>query len=167
MTATMDRTDDETPTLATASTTTPRVPLGETDATRPAELTDAELDAFGAAMDEIRAEILANRGEADAAYIHRVIALQRRLEAAGRLALFAGVLPPFWVAGTAMLATAKILENMEIGHNVMHGQWDWMQRPGHQLDLLGLGQRLPHPRPVEALAQLRPPHLHQHPRQGP
>src|SRR4051794_27579527 len=112
MTATMDRptdTDLDLPVLPT----------------RPAELTEAELDAFGAAMDEIRAEILANRGEADAEYIRRVIALQRRLEAAGRLALFAGVLPPMWVAGTAMLATAKILENMEIGHNVMHGQWDW------------------------------------------
>jgi linoleoyl-CoA desaturase len=24
---------------------------------------------------------------------------------------------------------AKIVENMEIGHNVMHGQWDWMNDP--------------------------------------
>jgi fatty acid desaturase len=28
-----------------------------------------------------------------------------------------------------MLTTAKILENMEIGHNVLHGQWDWMGDP--------------------------------------
>ena len=41
----------------------------------------------------------------------------------------AGVLPPAWILGTAMLATSKILENMEIGHNVMHGQWDWMRDP--------------------------------------
>jgi linoleoyl-CoA desaturase len=27
------------------------------------------------------------------------------------------------------LSLAKILENMEIGHNVMHGQWDWMRDP--------------------------------------
>ncbi|MEA2208337.1 MAG: NADPH-dependent stearoyl-CoA 9-desaturase, partial [Solirubrobacteraceae bacterium] len=27
------------------------------------------------------------------------------------------------------LSLAKILENMEIGHNVMHGQWDWMNDP--------------------------------------
>ncbi|HVS68307.1 MAG TPA: acyl-CoA desaturase, partial [Mycobacteriales bacterium] len=26
-------------------------------------------------------------------------------------------------------AAGKILENMEIGHNVMHGQWDWMNDP--------------------------------------
>jgi linoleoyl-CoA desaturase len=27
------------------------------------------------------------------------------------------------------LALAKILENMEIGHNVMHGQYDWTRDP--------------------------------------
>ena len=37
--------------------------------------------------------------------------------------------PPAWVLGTAGLSVAKILENMEIGHNVMHGQWDWMNDP--------------------------------------
>ncbi len=37
--------------------------------------------------------------------------------------------PPAWIAGTAMLAAGKILENMEIGHNVMHGQFDWMNDP--------------------------------------
>ena len=26
-------------------------------------------------------------------------------------------------------SVAKIIENMEIGHNVMHGQWDWMRDP--------------------------------------
>ena len=28
-----------------------------------------------------------------------------------------------------MLSAAKIIENMEIGHNVLHGQWDWMNDP--------------------------------------
>jgi linoleoyl-CoA desaturase len=28
-----------------------------------------------------------------------------------------------------MLGVAKILEYIEIGHNVMHGQWDWMNDP--------------------------------------
>jgi linoleoyl-CoA desaturase len=31
--------------------------------------------------------------------------------------------------GTTGLALAKILDNMEIGHNVLHGQWDWMRDP--------------------------------------
>lgn len=95
----------------------------------PGGLDPDRLEAFGIEMDRLRDEILATRGATDAAYIRRIIGLQRRLEAAGRLALFAGVLPPAWVAGTTMLATAKILENMEIGHNVMHGQWDWMRDP--------------------------------------
>ena len=37
--------------------------------------------------------------------------------------------PPAWLVGTAGLSVAKILENMEIGHNVLHGQWDWMRDP--------------------------------------
>jgi len=36
---------------------------------------------------------------------------------------------PGAVAGGTVLGLAKILENMEIGHNVMHGQWDWMNDP--------------------------------------
>ncbi len=31
--------------------------------------------------------------------------------------------------GTLGLSISKIVENMEIGHNVMHGQWDWMRDP--------------------------------------
>ena len=43
--------------------------------------------------------------------------------------LLVSLFPPAWFVGTAGLAVAKILENMEIGHNVMHGQWDWMRDP--------------------------------------
>jgi linoleoyl-CoA desaturase len=58
-----------------------------------------------------------------------MITLQRRLAAAGRITLFASKWKPAFFAGAAMLGAAKILENMEIGHNVMHGQWDWMNDP--------------------------------------
>src|SRR6202023_2752498 len=51
------------------------------------------------------------------------------LEVGGRAALLVSLFPPAWLAGTAALSLAKILENMEIGHNVMHGQWDWMNDP--------------------------------------
>jgi linoleoyl-CoA desaturase len=43
--------------------------------------------------------------------------------------LFAGVVPPLWAAGVALLGLSKILENMEVGHNVIHGQYDWMNDP--------------------------------------
>src|SRR3954469_633482 len=92
-----------------------------------AHLSDAQLAEFGREMDEIRDEIMASRGERDAAYIKRVITVQRGLEAGGRAVLFASAFPPAWLAGTAMLSVSKILDNMEIGHNVMHGQWDWMR----------------------------------------
>jgi linoleoyl-CoA desaturase len=55
--------------------------------------------------------------------------MHRRLVVASRVLLLASKYRPAWAAGTAMLSLAKILENMEIGHNVMHGQWDWMNDP--------------------------------------
>ncbi|GGO16099.1 fatty acid desaturase [Microbispora rosea subsp. aerata] len=97
----------------------------------PATFHPASIDteAFGRELDKIRDEVLASLGERDAAYIRGLIAAQRKLELAGRALLFASWLPPAWAAGTAALTVAKILENMEIGHNVLHGQWDWMRDP--------------------------------------
>ncbi len=92
-------------------------------------LTTADYDTIAAELDALREEVMAALGERDASYIHRVIRWQRGLEITGRALLLASSLPPAWVAGTATLAVAKILENMEIGHNVMHGQWDWMRDP--------------------------------------
>lgn len=93
------------------------------------ELTAEQIEELGRRLDAIRDRVLAERGASDAEYIRDVIRKQRALEIGGRALLFAGVLPPAWIAGTAMLSIAKILENMEIGHNVMHGQWDWMRDP--------------------------------------
>jgi NADPH-dependent stearoyl-CoA 9-desaturase len=92
-------------------------------------LTPEQLEAFGEELDTIRARVVADLGGRDAAYIEKVIRVQRRLEVAGRGLLFASFLPPAWVAGTAALSLSKILDNMEIGHNVMHGQYDWMKDP--------------------------------------
>ncbi|MDP9101808.1 MAG: acyl-CoA desaturase [Actinomycetota bacterium] len=94
-----------------------------------AHLTTEDVEALGREFDAIRRDIEEARGASDAAYIRGVIALQRRLAVAARLTLFASAFPPAWMAGTGMLAAAKILENMEIGHNVMHGQFDWMNDP--------------------------------------
>src|SRR5262249_46979858 len=74
-------------------------------------------------------EVFDSLGERDAKYIHSIIGLQRRLVLAGRIELFFARYWPTWLLGTATLSMAKILENMEIGHNVMHGQWDWMNNP--------------------------------------
>ena len=73
--------------------------------------------------------MIAPRGASDAAYIRKVINVQRKLELSSRAVLLLSLFPPAWLVGTAGLSVAKILENMEIGHNVMHGQWDWMRDP--------------------------------------
>ena len=94
-----------------------------------AHLTADDLDAIGRELDDIRNEVAASLGAEDAAYIRKVIAAQRGLEAGGRAALLVSLFPPAWLAGTTLLAVAKVLENMELGHNIMHGQWDWMRDP--------------------------------------
>jgi fatty acid desaturase len=94
-----------------------------------AHLSPEDVEALGREFDEIRRDIEEVRGEKDAAYIRKMIYIQRRLVVAARITLFASAFPPAWVAGTTMLAAGKILENMEIGHNVMHGQFDWMNDP--------------------------------------
>ncbi len=92
-------------------------------------LSTEEVEQLGRELDAIRADIEESRGDHDAAYINRMIRIQRGLAAAGRVTLFASRYKPAFFAGAAMLGVAKILENMEIGHNVMHGQWDWMNDP--------------------------------------
>ncbi len=100
-----------------------------TDINEYAHLTDADVDALGAELDALRREIEAERGERDVRYLRRTILAQRALEVAGRLALFGSHRRSLWLLGTGSLALAKIIENMELGHNVMHGQWDWMNDP--------------------------------------
>jgi fatty acid desaturase len=80
-------------------------------------------------LDAIRDAVRADLGTSDREYIVGVIAAQRRLELAGRALLAGARYPAAAVVGTALLSLAKIIENMEIGHNVMHGQWDWMRDP--------------------------------------
>ena len=94
-----------------------------------AHLSPEQIEALGVELDAIRQEVLDTRGERDSAYIRKVVDVQRKLELGSRAVLLASIFPPAWIAGTVGLSVAKILENMEIGHNVMHGQWDWMRDP--------------------------------------
>jgi len=94
-----------------------------------AHLSDADIDSLAVELDAIRTDVEDSLGQRDSRYIHRTIAAQRGLEVSGRLMLAFGSKRSAWLAGTATLALAKIIENMEIGHNVIHGQWDWMNDP--------------------------------------
>jgi fatty acid desaturase len=105
----------------TATTTETTSPLSH--------LSQEQLDELGRELDAIRDRVFADLGSRDRRYIESMIAMQRRLAVMGRVLLLASRYRPAWVAGTATLSMAKILENMEIGHNVLHGQWDWMNDP--------------------------------------
>jgi NADPH-dependent stearoyl-CoA 9-desaturase len=94
-----------------------------------AHLSAEEVEELGRELDRIRQRHLDDRGDEDATYIRRLVATQKGLEVAGRGLLFLGFLPPAWLGGVAALALSKILDNMEIGHNILHGQYDWMDDP--------------------------------------
>jgi fatty acid desaturase len=113
----------------------------------PTHLSHADIQEFGREMDAIRNEVMQSRGESDRQYILNMIKAQRMLALAGRIVLFLSlIISPVgelgfdsWLAfggvvltGAILLGLAKIIENMEIGHNVMHGQWDWMRDPNIQ-----------------------------------
>jgi fatty acid desaturase len=92
-------------------------------------LTPEQIEAIGREFDELHEQVKADLGDRDATYIRSMIAFQRRLALFGRAELVASRWRVPWALGAATLGMAKILENMEIGHNVMHGQWDWMNDP--------------------------------------
>ena len=92
-------------------------------------LSAEQLEELGREFDELHEYVKEDLGERDAKYIRSIIELHRRLGLIGRVELLASTFWPTWILGTATLSVAKILENMEIGHNVLHGQWDWMTDP--------------------------------------
>jgi fatty acid desaturase len=94
-----------------------------------AHLTDEQVAELGRELDAIKDDILGKRGSSDAEYIRRMIKIQRALEISGRAALLFSKNKKAWVAGTTLLSFAKILENMELGHKILHGLWDWMRDP--------------------------------------
>jgi NADPH-dependent stearoyl-CoA 9-desaturase len=92
-------------------------------------LSEQELEKLAKEFDAIHDEVFADLGDRDRRYIKTVISVHRQIVVTGRVLLLASRSKTAWVLGTACLGMAKILENMEIGHNVMHGQWDWMNDP--------------------------------------
>ena len=111
-------------------TQTQAAPTGTDQPDNPlARLTLEQIEALSREFDAIHDEVFAELGDRDARYIRSTIKLHRRLVLAARAMLLGSRYKPLWLAGTAALSVAKILENMEIGHNVMHGQWDWMNDP--------------------------------------
>ncbi|MFY2764694.1 fatty acid desaturase family protein [Arenimonas sp. MALMAid1274] len=87
------------------------------------------LASFQAELDQVRRDAFAQVGADDARHIRRVRGFVQGSAITGRGLLMFGFGPVSWVLGVLSLALAKIVENMEIGHNVMHGQYDFMNDP--------------------------------------
>jgi fatty acid desaturase len=120
-----------------------------TDIAAYAHLNEADIEALGFELDTIRRDIEDSLGASDAAYIQRTIKIQRMLDVAGRLIIGCTRSRVGWALGTATLAYAKSVENMEISHNVSHGQWDWMNDPEihsgtWEWDMVGLSSQWRH-----------------------
>jgi len=94
-----------------------------------AHLNHADIAALADELEMIRCDIEAARGTKDRQYIRRAIAIQRALEIAARLTILTSKTKVGWATGTVGLAAAKCIENMELSHNICHGQWDWMNDP--------------------------------------
>ena len=94
-----------------------------------AHLSREQVDAIGRELAAIRKDVLDDLGPEDSSYIRSVVRVARASAIAGRTLLMFGPDPVSFCIGTAALALAKVLDNMEIGHNVMHGQYDWMNDP--------------------------------------
>lgn len=93
-------------------------------------LSQAQIIEFGRRVDEIRLTLMQSLGQQDATYIYKVRNFVRYSEISSRaMLMFGGWLPPVWLLGTGLLGLSKIVENMELGHNVMHGQFDWLNDP--------------------------------------
>lgn len=96
------------------------------------KLTDAETEAFGAEIDALKLDVKKSIGEQDARYIRNIHRAVRYTAVLGRGLLFLSFIPGVWFLGVAFLSLSKILDNMELGHNVIHGQFDFMGDPYYQ-----------------------------------
>ncbi|WP_182359323.1 fatty acid desaturase family protein [Tomitella gaofuii] len=94
-----------------------------------AHLTADDIESLRIELDGIRDDVERARGVRDARYVRRTIVGQRVLEVAARAAIVGARTRPGLYLGVLGLGVAKSIENMELGHNVSHGQWDWMNEP--------------------------------------
>ncbi|WP_227672092.1 fatty acid desaturase family protein [Psychrobacter urativorans] len=101
-----------------------------------APLAKSQTEALADELGALYKSVMDSLGADDARYIERVyntvvyseLVARGLLAVAGRLSSKRSQLS-VWLLGTAILSFSKILNNMELGHNVMHGQYDWMQHP--------------------------------------
>ncbi len=93
------------------------------------DLNRDRLEALARELDAVRADVKATLGQRDLRHIRSVIAVSYVSAAMGRSLLHFGIGPVSFIAGVGCLLLAKVLDAMEVGHNVLHGQYDWSKDP--------------------------------------
>jgi len=96
---------------------------------RATELSATQLASLAAELEAVRSRVIQELGEVDVSYVRRVAKAKRLTEIGGRGLLSAGALPAAWGTGVILLSVSKMLDNMALGHNMIHGQYDWMGDP--------------------------------------
>jgi len=87
-------------------------------------LTEAQLQAFAAELNQLKAEITAQIGSEDVVYIETVHQISRLCELSGRLLIHFSLDPVSWALGVLSLWVHLQLDNLEIHHHAQHGAWD-------------------------------------------
>jgi fatty acid desaturase len=85
----------------------------------------ARFDAIQAAFDQLQARYRAGLGPDDVAYIKGLRQKSRIFELIGRGLIWFGLEPFSFVLGISFLFLHRNLESIEIGHNCLHGQYDY------------------------------------------
>lgn len=93
------------------------------------ELTLKQLAAFGVEFDALYQCTPVDLGAGDARYIRQVRAAVRVCYWSGRVLLMFGWLPSTRLSGSLLLGLGRTPENMKPDHNVIYGQYDWMNGP--------------------------------------
>ena len=129
------------------------------------KLSEEQLEAIGKEFDALHDEVFNDLGDVDARYIRNMITVAA--PARRRVAGGAAVLPVQAGLGARHRRALGGQDPREHGDRAQrHARAVGLdERPEHPLLDLGLGHRVAGRR-VEALAQLRPPHVHERDRQG-
>ncbi len=106
------------------------------------EASVVDLESLQHDLTELRTRTLAKLGREDEQYIHSVRKVAKTLEVVGRTLIHFSMEPFSFGLGALSLGVYKILENMEIGHNVSHGQYDFLGDPSldsksYEWDIVG------------------------------
>ena len=93
------------------------------------KLDPEELQSFRADLERLRETFTARLGVDDVDHIRTTARVSRSLEILGRVLIHGSLEPLSWAGGVLLLSSHYVLDNMELGHNVLHGQYDWMKDP--------------------------------------